>query len=94
MAEDLYSDGPPASEPTDNGEEAAEETESAQTALLPTSFFPDQPEPGKECTVRVARVHDDQVEVEYVHSPEGGELPEEPVEAPAPAAMGMGAMME
>ena len=93
MAEDLYTDGPPASEPTDNGAEAEAATDEAQTALLPTSFFPGTPEPGKECTVRVARVHDDQVEVEYVHSDEGAELPEAPAEAAPPAAMDMGAMM-
>jgi len=40
------------------------------TALIPKSFFPGDKElePGNECTVKVERVLDDQVEVSYSHS--------------------------
>jgi hypothetical protein len=71
--EDLYSDqgAPPAAAPAENADQAPDE--GAQTALLPKSFFPDEPRPGKVCRVRVEQVMDDQVAVSYEKSEEGGE---------------------
>lgn len=84
MAEDLYSDDPAAAGAPP--EEAAA-SEDVSTALLPKAFFPGgDPEPGKECVVRVMRVLDDQVEVEYsTHEEDVPEAPmEEEIQAPAP----------
>lgn len=67
MAADLYSDtneGDPVESPSYGGDDSQE---SEGTALLPKSFFPEPPKPGKTCSVRVVSVQDDQVEVEYAH---------------------------
>ena len=89
MAEDLYSDGAPEAAAPPEAEAPETDSEGAATALLPKSFFPDgNPEPGKVCTVRVARVMDDQVEV--VYEPESApaeEVVEEEVQAEAPPGM-------
>jgi hypothetical protein len=72
MATDLYSDtdeGHPVASPTYGGDEPTDD--SGDTALLPTSFFPDKPAPGKVCSIRVVSVQDDQVEVAYDHKEEG-----------------------
>lgn len=37
------------------------------TELLPIGFFPETPEPGKVCKIRVEEVYDDQASVSYVH---------------------------
>lgn len=58
MADDLYEDGGEAT--------SAKKSEGAATALLPTDFFPETPEVGKVCKIRVTRILDDQVEAEYV----------------------------
>lgn len=89
MAKDYYSDG----EESAAGDTPPPKNETP-TALLPKSFFPDgDPQPGKTCEVRVARVHDDQVEVEYI----GAEKEEEPpmeAEVPDGAATGEAGMAE
>lgn len=82
MADDYMSDG---------GEfEAAPEDEPAEskgtkTTLIPIDFFEGKElEPGTTCEVKIAKVHDDQVEVEYVpHSAEESELGEETVAMPS-----------
>lgn len=75
MADDYMSDG---------GEfEAAPEAEPAEpkgtkTTLIPIDFFEGKNlEPGTTCEVKIAKVHDDQVEVEYVPHAEEAELGEE-----------------
>ncbi len=85
MPVDYYSDGESAGAATSEAPPAEEPQEDSggSTALLPKSFFPGgSPQPGKECTVRVVRVQDDQVEVEY--SEKGGDEPTAPEAAPEP----------
>ena len=79
---DLYGDtGQPADVPAQ--EEAGSETyEGPQTALLPKSFFPDEPSPGKVCRIAVEQVLEDQVSVRYEKSEEG--TGEQPAVAEAP----------
>ena len=89
MADDMYDDAAD-SAVAPSGPEPVADDESVEgegaTALLPKSFFPDEPEPGKVCTIRTVRVHDDQVEVEYV--PEGEEEAAEEAPVAPPAAAG------
>lgn len=59
MADDLYEDG-------GDSTPAKAKDDGAQTALLPTDFFPETPEVGKVCKVRVERLLDGQAEVSYV----------------------------
>lgn len=64
-----------------DSEEQAEgqaEDSSAETALLPKSLFGDKNlEPGAECKIKVVRVYEDEVEVEYVkHEKDGKESQE------------------
>ena len=68
----MYSTPAPESE-DDSGMELNNPSEgSAQTALLPTDFFQGKElTPGTECSVRIERVLDGQVEVTYV--PHGAE---------------------
>jgi len=48
------------------------EDKGSRTALIPTEFFGDKElEPGTECTVRIERVLDGQVQVAYVPHEEG-----------------------
>lgn len=79
MAEDYMSDGDeaaPAAEPA--------EPKGTKTALLPIDFFEGKDlEPGTECKIRITKVHDDQVEAEYVPHTEEAELGEEPVAMPS-----------
>lgn len=98
---DLYSDAapdtaaPPAEEPQEPQEGDEAEDSGAATALLPTNFFEGDVKPGDTCTVTVVRVHDNQVEVKYDKSDEGGEGgygEEAPAEAPPPGEMA--SMME
>ncbi len=46
-------------------DESDSEESSEETALLPKSFFPDEPEVGKVCKVEVVHVYEDEVEVKY-----------------------------
>lgn len=70
--EDLYSDAAPVTAAPEEAE-AAPADESAETALLPKTFFAGKDlAPGTECTVRVEQVMEDQVAVSYVPH-EGGE---------------------
>jgi hypothetical protein len=71
--EDLYSDSFPTKE---SGEEAGEGESRAE--LLPKSFFPEEPKPGKVCKIRVDSVMEDQVAVSYVSSDKDGETREAP----------------
>lgn len=49
-----------------DSEETAEDS-GAETALLPKSFFGDKSlEPGSTCKIKVVRIYDEEVEVEYV----------------------------
>lgn len=87
MASDLYSDsseGEPMQSPTYGSEGGKEKDEGGGTALLPKAFFPEPPEPGKKCSIRVVSVEDDQVEVEYDHE----ESPEDATEQAEMADMG------
>lgn len=85
--EDLYSDTPAnpeaaAAEEAPQPEPEAEaqpEAEGGKTAVLPTEFFGGGVKPGDTCTVRVVRVHDNQVEVEYETESSGGEMEEAPM---------------
>ena len=59
------------------------ETKAAQTALIPTEFFGDKElKPGTECTVKIERVLDGQVQVRYVKH---GEEEAGEIEAPEPS---------
>ena len=71
----------PTETPPDSSPEDATEEEGA-TALLPKSFFPEEPQPGGSYSVKVVRVHDDQVECTL--EPEAKE--EQAEAAPAPTA--------
>lgn len=71
MADDLYEDG-------DEASPAKSKDEGAATALLPKDFFPETPEVGKICKVRVERLTDEQAVVSYVKD----EKKSEPEEAP------------
>lgn len=85
MAQDYYSDdGAETMESVPEGS-GKEPQGDESTALLPISFFPDDPQPGKKCSVRVVRVHDDQVEVEYDHDEETESEPGPEDYPPAPA---------
>ena len=58
----------------------------AVTALLPRDFFPETPEVGKVCKVRVERLLDEQAEVSYVKDEKKSE-PEAPEMEMADAEM-------
>lgn len=97
--DDLYSDSAAAApaeqapEPQEQEPETEEDT-GGSTALLPTSFFEGDVQPGDTCTVTVVRVHDNQVEVKYDKSAESEDYGSEGEEA-APAPQGeMASMME
>ena len=85
---DLYSDSGPTTtaEVPAEAETSAEVSEGPETALLPKSFFPDEPAVGKVCQVRVEQVMEDQVSVSYNKSEsgyeEGGAPPAEAAAAP------------
>jgi hypothetical protein len=65
MAEDYMSDGEDFAEAPEA--EASPASAETRTALIPIDFFEGKDlEPGTECTIRIAKVHDDQVEAEYV----------------------------
>ena len=64
--------------------EPADKSASAQTGLLPLSFFGEPPEPGTTFSGRVVKVYDDQVEVEM-----GNEAEEEAAEGSPPEMMSM-----
>lgn len=87
MAEDYMSD-------SDSGVEPKEESKGTKTALLPLAFLAGkQLNPGDTLTLKVAKVGDDQVEVELGGGEVEEEIEEEVIEpAPAPAG-GMEEMM-
>jgi hypothetical protein len=72
--EDYYSDSAPSAQAA-----PAKPDENAPTALIPKSFFGGKDlTPGKECTIRVEQVMEDQVAVSYVqHREEESERDEE-----------------
>lgn len=53
-----------------NAETGADDSPSA---TINKSVFPSPPEPGDVCKFRVLRVHDDEVELQYVEEHEGEE---------------------
>ena len=80
MAQDYYDDSadmaPPASVSQGSEESATPEESTAQTAVLPKEFFSGKElVPGHECKIRIANVHENSVEVEYVRDEQ--EAPEE-----------------
>src|SRR6266496_1567872 len=98
--DDAASAGPaaPAAPADQTSAEAAPETdqtdqegsdEEAGTALLPKSFFPAEPEPGQTYSVKIERVHDDQVEcsLESNDKEEQSEAPAETAPPPPDAMM-------
>lgn len=69
-----------------------QEDQGEQTALIDKNVFPDPPSPGDICKFRVVRVHDDEVELEYVSETdeeEGSEPPGSPDEAEGTESDGM-----
>lgn len=81
MAEDYMSDGGEAA----TAPEAENAESTTKTTLIPIDFFEGKDlEPGTECKIRITKVHDDQVEAEYVpHREEESELGEETVAMPS-----------
>ena len=86
MAENYYDDTVTDREPKPSteqpmSEEGGEKEEVESEGLLPISFFPETPKPGKRCMIQVERVYDDQVGVSYVEhaseEPRGKPEPEE-----------------
>lgn len=65
------SDSAPSKETKSKGDDGS------ATALLPLSFFPEKPEPGKVCSIKVEKIYDDQASVTYVKS-DKSESEEEP----------------
>lgn len=66
----LYEDSSDSADPldsTDTGADKSEMSDEPQTALLPKNFFGGKDlEPGRECKVKIKKVYDDEVQVEYV----------------------------
>ena len=60
--------------------------EGAATALLPLTFFPEKPEPGKVCSIRVEKVYNDQASVSYSKKEEPAETEDE-METESPSEM-------
>jgi len=98
---DLYSDTPETAVAAETESEADDSEDTAEgddsegsTALLPLNFFGRDVKPGDTCEVKVVRVHDNQVEVNYQKKSDAAET-EEAEEAPAtvPEAE-MASMME
>jgi hypothetical protein len=58
--------------PESTGEETPDMMEGTETALVPRSVFGKEPEIGNICTFKVIGIHEDEVEVEYAGSDEGG----------------------
>lgn len=84
---DLYGDtGSPAEVPAE-AESGEEVSEGPQTALIPKSFFPDEPTVGKVCKIRVEQVMEDQVSVSYDKSEPGAEDAEQAAPATADEEM-------
>jgi hypothetical protein len=73
-------------QPEQEGEEG--DQDHGQSALLPKSVFPHEPEIGDECSFKVVALHDKDVSVEYVNheEEEGGDGGEEgpPEASPEP----------
>ena len=88
MAEDYY-EGTEGSSgtATDKGMEGGERSEGSdtgmgETTLMPKSMFGDKDlTPGNECTIKIVKVHGDEVEVAYVPH---GEEKEEKAEGESP----------
>lgn len=82
MAEDYYDDS------TDSGMSPKESKanpktdDGSESALLPLTFFPEKPEPGKVCKVRVEKLYGDQASVTYLKDDEEEPEMEEEDEMP------------
>lgn len=65
---DDYEDSPPSNSSSESSPKPSEKkNDSAQTALLPKSFFPENAVGvGKECKIRQVAIHEDEVEVRYM----------------------------
>ena len=83
----MYDDGgDPLAEGDAMGDAKGEMSDEKQTALLPKNFFGGKElEPGRECKVKIQKVYDDEVMVEYVphgekESSDEGDMAENPVD--------------
>jgi hypothetical protein len=96
MPEDYFDEGgggaPAAAEPQSQpAEDQDQKGGEDQTALLPKSFFSEEDlKPGYKCQVEITGIHDNEVEVKYLGSPEHEEEAPPGENQPPPVPDGMG----
>jgi hypothetical protein len=87
MPTDYYDDSSD-SESSPATKRTAKTADAAATALLPLDFFPEKPEPGKVCSMKVEKVYGDQASVSYVKQDvESEDEDEEEMESEEPSDM-------